>query len=199
MTGERPERPKDPILTDGLWGLTKRCLEENPRRRPEIAEVISYLRTLASREDCRDAADVTTVDGTTLGSTRECVLLYGGFTSINPFEIMLTRFKDVCCPTHAYQFWRRCKSEKSPPENGPASDTHDCAQTTAPGSRSLLRRAVFWLLNCGMPSAQDLQDDIPVQFTEHRPHNLENASEGENSTVDRSRPGSYQEGQCWPR
>lgn len=178
------------------------------------------MRTLAGREDCGDAADVTTVDGTTLGSTRECVLLYSGFTSISPFEITLTGFKDTCCPTHAYQFWRRCKWEKSPSKKGPdadgiynvksregwesvycmelgESDTHGCAQTTAPGSRSLVRRAVFWLLNCGMPSAQDHQDEIPVQLTEHRPHNLVNASKGENSTVDRSQPGSYQENQ-WP-
>lgn len=48
MMGKRPKRPKDRILPDGLWRITQRCLEENPRRRPGITEVIFHLRkTLA--------------------------------------------------------------------------------------------------------------------------------------------------------
>jgi len=52
MMGKRPKRPKDHILTDGLWRLTQRCLEENPRRRPGITEVVFYLRrTLAGLQE----------------------------------------------------------------------------------------------------------------------------------------------------
>lgn len=52
LSGERPERPKDRAVTQELWALTRRCLEENPERRPEIREVIYYLRkVLANRKD----------------------------------------------------------------------------------------------------------------------------------------------------
>jgi len=109
MMGQRPERPKDPILTDGLWVLTQRCLEENPQSRPEITEVISYLRILAGR---RDYADVAMVDDT----TREGELVSRRSPLINSFEIS----QDYS--VHSYQHWWRCELETTPPEYRPASD-----------------------------------------------------------------------------
>lgn len=51
-SGGRPKRPKNPIMTDELWKLTQRCLEQDPQRRPEIADVVRCLRkTLTVRRD----------------------------------------------------------------------------------------------------------------------------------------------------
>jgi len=104
MMGERPERPMDPILTDGLWGLIQRCLEENPLRRPEIAEVIYHLRKAsASLQDHADGSGVVTV----LGNAREREVLY-----------QATR-----CSIPGYRLWERCKLKRSLPENGSTSDS----------------------------------------------------------------------------
>ncbi|KAF9643599.1 kinase-like protein [Thelephora ganbajun] len=55
LSGEQPEQPNHPIMTDRLWALTQECLEENPRQRPEIKDVVCHLReALAIRQDIRD-------------------------------------------------------------------------------------------------------------------------------------------------
>ncbi|KAF9644747.1 kinase-like protein, partial [Thelephora ganbajun] len=41
--GERPPRPEHPAVTDGLWGLIQRCWDQEPRLRPEAAEVLQVL------------------------------------------------------------------------------------------------------------------------------------------------------------
>lgn len=45
LSGERPERPKHPLLTDDLWGLTQKCWLRDPRQRPEIGDVVHCLRS----------------------------------------------------------------------------------------------------------------------------------------------------------
>lgn len=45
--GKRPSRPTHPTFTGGLWGLTQRCWDQDPRRRPEIPEVLGVLRSLS--------------------------------------------------------------------------------------------------------------------------------------------------------
>jgi len=59
LSGNRPDRPTDLNLSDDLWDLTEQCWNHDPRRRPEISEVVPRLRTLSSHTD---------LDGTTLGS-----------------------------------------------------------------------------------------------------------------------------------
>jgi hypothetical protein len=52
LSGKRPGRPKNQIMTDRLWKLTQRCLERNPGRRPDIADIVRYLSSsLAVRQD----------------------------------------------------------------------------------------------------------------------------------------------------
>lgn len=124
MMGKRPPRPKDPIVTDGLWSLTQRCLEENPRLRPEIAEVTSYLRNaLAGRQDYADTPDVVAVDDTALGRTRERKL-YRTSRSISSFEGIPIGSKAICLSAHGYRLWRRYKLKRPPSEN---ESTSDCA------------------------------------------------------------------------
>jgi len=69
LSGNRPERPTDPKLTDDLWDLTEQCWDQDPQERPEITEVVLRLRTCVE------------MDGTTLGSFR----LEGTSSSEFPF------------------------------------------------------------------------------------------------------------------
>jgi hypothetical protein len=46
--GERPGRPTDPVivgrgLDDKLWNVLTRCWEEDPRRRPDIDQLLAEL------------------------------------------------------------------------------------------------------------------------------------------------------------
>ena len=60
------------MLTDPLWDLTYCCMEQDPRRRPEITKVARDLQgTLVAREDLADVTDTWGADDTTLGSVRE--------------------------------------------------------------------------------------------------------------------------------
>lgn len=47
MGGQRPERPTHPGLTDALWELTKRCWGMVPEDRPEMEDVIQYLKKMS--------------------------------------------------------------------------------------------------------------------------------------------------------
>ena len=108
--GERPKRPKDPILTDGLWGLIQRCLDENPLRRPEITEVICHLRkTSASLQDCVDVREGETV--------------YRAFSSISSFRFTTIGLEATCCSVPGYRLRRRCKLKRFLLEDGPSSDS----------------------------------------------------------------------------
>lgn len=52
LLGERPGRPNHPTLTDELWVLTRQCLQENPRYRPKIMDVVCCLqRALVIRQN----------------------------------------------------------------------------------------------------------------------------------------------------
>jgi len=61
LSGNRPERPSDPNLTDDLWDLTEHCWDQDPHRRPEVSEVVLRLRGPFTHVE---------MDGTTLGSIR---------------------------------------------------------------------------------------------------------------------------------
>ena len=41
--GKRPPRPIHPTLTDRLWGLTRRCWDQEPRRRPQVLQILCGL------------------------------------------------------------------------------------------------------------------------------------------------------------
>lgn len=41
--GERPPRPTDPILTDDVWALMRRCWHQEPQSRPEMRGVLQDL------------------------------------------------------------------------------------------------------------------------------------------------------------
>ena len=60
LLGERPERPNNLTLTNELWALAQQCLNGDPRRRPEIAEVVCCLqRALAVRRSVTGAETST--------------------------------------------------------------------------------------------------------------------------------------------
>jgi len=46
MGGERPPRPAQPTLTDGLWALIQRCWDQEVRLRPKALEVLQILHGL---------------------------------------------------------------------------------------------------------------------------------------------------------
>jgi len=43
MQGDRPPRPDNPTLTDGLWELMKRCWDQVREKRPRMSEVLQVL------------------------------------------------------------------------------------------------------------------------------------------------------------
>ena len=57
--------------------MTVRCLEESPRRRPDITEVVACLRRDSDREQHHvGVADMLHADDMDLGSTLECLPLH---------------------------------------------------------------------------------------------------------------------------
>jgi hypothetical protein len=60
LSGNRPERPIDPNLTDDLWNMTEKCWNRDPLWRPGISEVILRLRVATENGE--------PLDVTTLGS-----------------------------------------------------------------------------------------------------------------------------------
>lgn len=118
-TGERPKRPKDPILTNKLWELTLRCLDQDPRRRPEIMEVVRDLQdALVARKGRTDTVGVARVDDTTL---REPSFRTSSSTP-PPSEVTLTGLTGTRCLILVRRLWRRFKQKKHIPESKPASD-----------------------------------------------------------------------------
>ena len=156
LLGDRPGRPKDPILTNRLWVLTQRCLAQDPRQRPEIMEVVCDLREASViRQDCTNAADVARVDDTTSGSTKQREPPRRTPSFITPFEVTLTGLKGSRYWILLRRFWRRLMPKKSSPESKPASGrTHSFRSS----SRDLLGRASCQLLTCGSPPVQDHYD-----------------------------------------
>ena len=47
VSGKRPERPSHTGLTDHLWELTQRCLEQAPVDRPNVEQILEALRKLS--------------------------------------------------------------------------------------------------------------------------------------------------------
>lgn len=181
LSGERPERPKNLILTDILWGLIQRCLDQDPRRRPEITGVACELRrALVAQQDRAYATDVARVKGTTLGETRQWEPpRRASFTT--PFQVTLGGLKVTCPPVFARRVWGPCKLKRTPLEPGPASDRaygiksgesghhFHCVklgdlgapmgvQFTPSDFRSSWRRTCLWPSTCGASSAQDRSD-----------------------------------------
>lgn len=177
LFGERPERPKDPVLTDGLWDLTRRCLEHNPQHRPEITDVVDDLReALVDRKEYVNVADVARSDGGTSGSIRHSSYCSSFIPSHEGAHTGLNR---LCCSMLPYRLWRCWKPIKFSPEPWTASDrAHSivskgsghslCSirqlgelcmsvgvRSTPYDSRKLLRMVCSWLLNRGASSTQD--------------------------------------------
>ena len=44
ITGDRPDRPQEPDLTDLMWDTTIRCWDEDPIQRPTMTRVVGILR-----------------------------------------------------------------------------------------------------------------------------------------------------------
>ena len=170
LSGERPERPKDPILTDGLWNLTQRCLDQNPQQRPVISELVGYLQSNSVIRNDH-------MDDTTLGSTqrRESLSRVSSFV-VPSLEVPLTGLTGTRGSTPARRPWRRCKSNKVSFGSRPASVGADGIRfkgsghslhriksgqfdkSTSSGLRGLLRKATLWLFTCGAPAMQDHHD-----------------------------------------
>jgi len=84
LSGNRPNRPTDPSLNDDLWDLAKQCWEHDPRRRPEISEVVQRLRTLSAHAEMVDS---------TLGSTRQEEMASGEFSFIHSSTAILSELE----------------------------------------------------------------------------------------------------------
>jgi hypothetical protein len=48
-SGERPRRPSDPPLTEGLWKLTNQCWRQDPKLRPGMSTVLQELASCLLR------------------------------------------------------------------------------------------------------------------------------------------------------
>ena len=87
LSGNRPERPTHPNLTDDIWNLTEQCWDRDPQRRPDISEIISRLQVpLTPQYD-------EIPDDTTLGSVPHREPSHGEYFPIPPDEVISTRFK----------------------------------------------------------------------------------------------------------
>ena len=173
LSGERPERPKDPNVTDGLWALTRQCWEEDPRRRPEITEVAYYMRkAMAVQQDnaCRTGPEM---DDATVGCGYPWGPPRSTFLSITPSRAAFTRLKDEAYSGFSSRFLWHSKLETIVPESISTSsracgikDKRYClgsmrpgwsgtgacegAQHTPSGSRKLFRKTRTFLLSCSM-------------------------------------------------
>jgi len=179
LFGGRPERPKDPVLTDKLWDLTRRCLEHDPRRRPEITEVICELReALVVRKDHANVSDVAKTDNTASGNIQQWDSSSCAPSFIPSLDVTRTGLGALCCSMLPYRFRRPLKPIEFLPGSETTSDGaysvkskesghsfHSIRQfgelclsvgvQSAPyGSRSLLR-LVSWLFNRGASSTQE--------------------------------------------
>jgi len=99
LSGGRPDRPTKPSLTDDLWDLTERCWNHDPRRRPEILEVVLRLRTLFTHAE---------LDGTTLGSVRQDEIAFGELSFFPSSTTILSEVGRVVLRhvTHLRLHWR---------------------------------------------------------------------------------------------
>ena len=179
LLGERPGRPKDPILNDELWNLTQRCLEQNPGRRPDVTDVLRYFQgVLVVQQDRGDVASIAKTDETTVGNDLPTKLPYHVSPSITPFGATSMGLKGKRSLMFAHRVWKRFKLTKSSPGSGPESDkagsvksnesrhslfctklgesdTHDYVRSTPSRSRDLLRRIGFCLWICGASYGSD--------------------------------------------
>lgn len=148
LSGQRPDRPKNPNLTDGLWELTERCWEGDPLRRPESSEIVSQLRRAAiSQPDHENTVD----GGKPAGSiVRMVSRRLRGVPSAITCRLRRSRFGDR---HHASSrpvsgVFRRIES------GGSETSLHGMkyreldrpvsAQVTPSGLCGLLRRPAFW-------------------------------------------------------
>jgi len=45
MNGKRPPRPRSKLYSRRMWKLTKHCWDQDPHLRPDISEVLRFLRS----------------------------------------------------------------------------------------------------------------------------------------------------------
>jgi serine/threonine protein kinase len=117
LLGARPERPNNPMMTDELWDLTRRCLEEDPRRRPEIVDVVSYLRAAMVTQKGRVCVADVKMDDMTGGRPGPWGLLSPFVASSEAKSMKGTRYSG-----YFYLLWRPFKPRKSSPQSGHPSD-----------------------------------------------------------------------------
>ena len=105
LSGDRPERPAHPALTDDLWALTKRCWNQDQQQRPDISEVDLFLRTTFR------CGDNEIPDDTTLGSFRGMEASPGEFS----------------CSSRRYDIQRdwKCRVPKGPGTHPRSADLDD--------------------------------------------------------------------------
>ena len=84
LGGNRPTRPAHPNFSDNLWSMVKRCWNQNPQWRPEIAEVVHWLQ---NPSDLQHDDDVMP-DDATLVSTRQGELSSGEFPFVPLDNVM---------------------------------------------------------------------------------------------------------------
>lgn len=173
LSGERPERPKDPVVTDKLWALIQLCWERTPRRRPEITDVVSCLRgAMATRNNRQtNIGDANTRSVQPWWSSPSRVAPTGSNDDIPSSRLSLRhlwpRKLGKITPQVRYDAHRASSIESKGSygldrvESG-RFDSRGGGQNTLSGPFELLRRARTWFLNCGKPSAFDYQEGTPI-------------------------------------
>lgn len=167
-------------MTDGLWNLIRRCLEQDPQLRPEIVEMVCGLQGALIFQG--EITGIVGADGVNLGSTRQRGLLHRAFQFVTPCETTPIGSKGTRCLMLTYKPWGCCKLNKPLPESRAASEkvgiktkesehsfhriglgelgTPGIVRSTPSRSRGSPRWAGPWLLNIGAPSVQG-HDDYP--------------------------------------
>ena len=182
LSGERPGRPNDSVVTDKLWALIQRCLEGDPRRRLGITDVISYLRRAMETREVRPcAADdanvrsahpwrssfiapfrvVPTVTGSRdIPSSRPSSRLASSF-NLGKVVPQVVQNIHRTFSINSQGSWHNLEHV----EFGHAG-IKGGAQNTLPGPLGVLRRARVRFMNRGKPSPFNSQDGIPINSYE---------------------------------
>lgn len=179
LSGERPERPNHPVLTDNLWVLVQRCWQKDPRRRPEIGDIVLHLQiALATQRGRACPGRENFLLSHTSAATMANAPKNGNYLRLFP---RLRRHAEL-------------GKALSEPKNAQSTLSNSVFEKSRKGLRrmlngaipcSFLQRAHIWLLGCGDPSAPNARHAIPVQLGGKRPEgqSLEHVKQTHNLTI----------------
>ena len=160
LLGQRPDRPEHPGLTDELWGMIRRCWEEDALRRPGSSEVVSHLRRASIVQPVHGDALEITLEGWKAGSfLRNVSRRLRGVPSVVTDQFRPERFGGTRCtiPRLGPEGFHRMGTDRS------ETSLHSMkireleepvgGQTTPSGPCGLFRRPAFWNSRRGTSAA----------------------------------------------